>query len=207
MRVPWTSWKISKHVLWTRLEIYCPYACSGNTFKIAQACLDNTSTTFQRVQRTRMSDFQACSVKHLQIMKFFAKWGLKFIYFLYNIKNSQAKDKFKNRRRTCRKYWFNIEDDKKGQNISCQSPFKLGSRPILYSSIAALVRSLLASASSTTSYVVVVAYRTNAQSFICININSNSSVVSGNKGVSLPLKNHRAHLNVVSSKLCFFHLF
>jgi hypothetical protein len=30
---------------------------------------------------------------------------------------------FQNRQRTLKKYQFNIEDDQKGQNILCQSPF------------------------------------------------------------------------------------
>jgi hypothetical protein len=38
----------------------------------------------------------------------------------------KAKEKFKNRQRTLKKYRFNIEDDKKGQNVSCQSPFNIG---------------------------------------------------------------------------------
>jgi hypothetical protein len=56
-------------------KCYCPHACSGNTFKIAQACSENTSSMFRRVQRTGLSDFQVCSVKHVQIMKYFARWG------------------------------------------------------------------------------------------------------------------------------------
>jgi hypothetical protein len=38
--------------------------------------------------------------------------------------NDQAKEKFKNRQRTLKKYRFIIEDDKKGSNISCRNHFK-----------------------------------------------------------------------------------
>ncbi len=43
----------------------------------------------------------------------------------------QVKEKFKNRQRTLKKHQFNIEDDKKCQNISCQSPFNANQFPIV----------------------------------------------------------------------------
>jgi hypothetical protein len=62
-----------------------------------------------------MLEWFLCSVKYSQIVNHFARWELKF--------RTEYLNKQANRQRTRRKYWFNIEDYKKGQNISCQSPF------------------------------------------------------------------------------------
>jgi hypothetical protein len=44
-----------------------------------KACSEIAFAMFKRVQETRLNDFQACSVKELQIMKDFAGRGLKFL--------------------------------------------------------------------------------------------------------------------------------
>jgi hypothetical protein len=75
-----------------------------------QACSVNTLEWFPSVFSKRTANYEAFCYMRI---------NLKYKYFFLN---NQAKEKFKNSQRTLRKYWFN-NDDKKGQNISCQSPF------------------------------------------------------------------------------------
>jgi hypothetical protein len=103
----------------------CPHACSGNIQYVkmprhVQRTYLLCSSVFLR---TRLSGFQVCLVQQLQIMNHFAGWGLQ-LNLNAEYKKKQAKGHFKKRQPTRRKYWFNIKDDKKGQNSSFPSPFK-----------------------------------------------------------------------------------
>ncbi len=117
------------------------YAWSWNTLENFQACSLNALrnvTVPMHVQGTHLKQPKLVRNIHLLCSSMFrehAEWfpsvfsetlanydafclmRIKFLK-LYILSN-HAKEKFKNGQRTCRKYWFNIEDDKKDQIISC----------------------------------------------------------------------------------------